>query len=121
MRNSTLPARVSHIRSRWPLRLTNRSGLFSPQAAPVRPPTSISISRSAAKPIISRNRSASGVFSTRPRRVIISSVIVGLRFRLAFANPTITEDCAMTTASPPACQRVNPRRQPATLPKSYTT
>ena len=27
----------------------------------------------------------------------------------------------MTTASPPACQRVNPRRQPATLPKSYTT
>ena len=27
----------------------------------------------------------------------------------------------MTTASPPACQRVNPRRQPATLPSSYTT
>jgi hypothetical protein len=40
---------------------------------------------------------------------------------LAFANPTITEDRAMTTASPPACQRVNPRRQPATLPSSYTT
>ena len=27
----------------------------------------------------------------------------------------------MTTASPPACQRANPRRQPATLPSSYTT
>jgi hypothetical protein len=27
----------------------------------------------------------------------------------------------MTTASPAACQRVNPRRQPETLPASYTT
>jgi superfamily I DNA/RNA helicase len=27
----------------------------------------------------------------------------------------------MTTASPAACQRVNPRRQPPTLPSSYTT
>ncbi len=26
----------------------------------------------------------------------------------------------MTTASPAACQRVNPRRQPPTLPSSYT-
>jgi len=27
----------------------------------------------------------------------------------------------MTTASPAACQRVNSRRQPPTLPSSYTT
>src|SRR6185312_9861040 len=40
-------------------------------------PTSSSIKRSAAKPIISRNRSASGVFSTSARRFIISSVIGG--------------------------------------------
>jgi hypothetical protein len=102
------------------LRWTSRSALFSPQAAPVSPPTSSSISRSATKPIISRSRSASGAFFTRLRSVIISSVIVGSPIRLAFANPTITEDPAMTTASPPACQRVNPRRQPATLMSSYT-
>jgi hypothetical protein len=40
---------------------------------------------------------------------------------LAFANPTIAEDRAMTTASPAACQRAHPRRQPPTLPASYTT
>jgi hypothetical protein len=40
---------------------------------------------------------------------------------LAFANPTIAETRAMITASPAACQRVNPRRQPPTLPASYTT
>jgi hypothetical protein len=40
---------------------------------------------------------------------------------LAFANPTFTDVLAMTTASPAACQRVNPRRQPPTLPPSYTT
>jgi hypothetical protein len=39
---------------------------------------------------------------------------------LACPNPTITEDRAMTTASPAACQRVNPRSQPPTLPASYT-
>jgi hypothetical protein len=76
MRSSAVPARVSQTRSRWPLRWTSRSALFSPQAAPVTPPTSSSISRSAAKPIISRSRSASGAFSTRLRSVIISSVIV---------------------------------------------
>ncbi len=41
--------------------------------APVRPATSISISRSAAKLIISRNRSASGVFSISVFRFIVSS------------------------------------------------
>src|SRR5580700_4586515 len=40
-------------------------------------PTSNSIRRAAAKPIISRNKSASGVFSTSARRFIISSVIGG--------------------------------------------
>jgi hypothetical protein len=40
---------------------------------------------------------------------------------LDFANPTIAEDRAITTASPAACQRVNSRRQPPTLPASYTT
>ena len=58
---------------------------------------------------------------TRSRRFIISSVIVRSPIRFAFANPTFTEDRAMTTASPAACQRVNPRRQPPTLPASYTT
>src|SRR5262249_49981014 len=54
-----------------------RSGLRSPCAAPVRLSTSSSISRCAAKPTISRNKSASELFSSRVRRRIISSVIVG--------------------------------------------
>ncbi|MBP7242654.1 hypothetical protein, partial [Amaricoccus sp.] len=37
------------------------------------------------------------------------------------SHPTIAEDRAMTTASPPACQRDGPRRQAATLPANYTT
>ena len=40
-------------------------------------PTSISIRRSAAKPIISRRISASGVYSTSARRLIMASVIGG--------------------------------------------
>lgn len=43
-----------------------RSRLLSPCAAPVRPPTSSSISRVAAKPIISRNKSASEPFFHQP-------------------------------------------------------
>jgi hypothetical protein len=46
-------------------------------AGTVAAPTSSSISRSAAKPIISRKRSASGDFSTSARRFIMSSVIGG--------------------------------------------
>ena len=45
----------------------------------------------------------------------------GSPVQVGFRKPDPTEDLAMTTASPPACQRVNPRRQPATLPSSYTT
>jgi hypothetical protein len=41
--------------------------------------------------------------------------------QVGFRNPTITEDRAMTTAPPGACQRDNPRRQPRPLPASYTT
>ena len=41
--------------------------------------------------------------------------------QMAFANATITEDSAMNTASPAACQRVTSRRQPPTPPSSYTT
>jgi hypothetical protein len=46
----------------------------------------MSISRSAAKPIISLSRSASGAFSTMLRRVIISSVIGALQIRLVLAT-----------------------------------
>jgi hypothetical protein len=45
--------------------------------APVRVSTSISISGWAKKPIISRRKSASAVFSSRLRRLMLSSVIVG--------------------------------------------
>jgi hypothetical protein len=65
--------------------------LFSPQPAPVGPPTSISIRRSAAKPTMSLSRSASGAFCAMLRSVIISSVIGALRSRSALANPTLTE------------------------------
>ena len=79
-------------RSRSPLRCTSRSALFSFQAAPVSAPTSSSISRLAAKPIISRKSSASGAFSTRLRRSIISSVIGSLLLGLAIRNPTLPEN-----------------------------
>jgi hypothetical protein len=59
---------------RWLIRLSLRS----PGAAPVRSATSNSISRSAAKPIISRSSSASEDFSSSPRKAIVSSVIVGV-------------------------------------------
>jgi multidrug efflux pump subunit AcrA (membrane-fusion protein) len=75
-------ARVSQSRSRYPLRCASRHGLRSPAAAPVRSVTSIFISRCAAKPIISRKRSASEPFSRSVRRFIISSVIVGSTVRV---------------------------------------
>jgi hypothetical protein len=76
MRRSTVPARVSHTRSRQPLRGASRPGARSPCAAPVRPGTSSASRRSAAKPIVSRNRSASALCSNSPQRTILSSVIV---------------------------------------------
>jgi hypothetical protein len=59
-----------------------RSALRSPWAAPVSPSTSSSIKRWAVKLIISRNKSASELFSKSVRRVIISSVIAGSSVRL---------------------------------------
>ena len=53
-------------------------------------PTSSSVSRSAAKPIISRSRSASGVFSTNVRRLIISSVIGALSGQRLVSKPDPT-------------------------------
>jgi hypothetical protein len=52
---------------------------------------SISISFSAAKPIISRRRSASGVFSTSVRRFIMSSVIAVPSRKVGFDNQTLPE------------------------------
>src|SRR5439155_4331369 len=43
----------------------------------------------AVKPIISRNRSASELFSRSVRRVMISSVIVGSSVRLWFSDQTL--------------------------------
>src|SRR6202790_394538 len=54
---------VSQSRSRYPLRWVIRSAVRSPCAAPVRLSTSSSIRRCAAKPIISRSRSVSELFS----------------------------------------------------------
>jgi hypothetical protein len=48
--------------------------------APVKLSTSSAISRSAAKPIISRSSSASELFSSSVRRLIVASVITGPRF-----------------------------------------
>ena len=59
--------------------------------APVFVPTSSAISFSAAKPIISRSKSASALFSTSERRFIMSSVIGDLSIRLVFNNPTLPE------------------------------
>jgi hypothetical protein len=63
----------------------------SPWAAPVRPPTSSSIRRCAAKPIISRSTSASALFSANARRLIMASVIGGLPGSgLVAHNPILT-------------------------------
>ena len=55
-------------------------------------PTSISISRSAAKAIMSRRISASGAFSTSARRFIISSVIGGSSVAFEIRNPNLPEN-----------------------------
>src|SRR4051812_39312471 len=59
-----------------------------------------SIRRWAAKPIISRRKVASADFSSRPRRAIVSSVIVvGLRLGVAgLSNPTLAGTTAMAAA-----------------------
>src|SRR5215467_12201038 len=53
------------------------------------PSTSSSISRWAAKLIISRNRSASGVFSTTARRFMMSLVIGSSSNQVDVHNPTV--------------------------------
>src|SRR5207253_183938 len=75
-----------------------RSGLRSPCAAPVRLSTSSSIRRCAAKPTISRSKSASELFSSSVRRLIISSVIVGSLVRVEVQRPNPYRRSAMTTA-----------------------
>gem|GEM_PF-7047127 len=63
---------------------------LSPKSAPVAPPTSSSpINRSAAKPIISSNKSASALFSTSERTFIMSLVIGDLSITLVLNNPTL--------------------------------
>lgn len=64
-------------------------GVLLALGRPVWLSTSGSISRWAAKPIISRNRSASEVFSTRVRRFIISSVIGDSSNQVGVSNPTL--------------------------------
>src|ERR1700730_14634824 len=75
-----------------------RSGLRSPCAAPVRLSTSSSISRCAAKPTISRSKSASELFSSSVRRLIISSVIVGSSVSVEGLATKPYRRSAMTTA-----------------------
>src|SRR5271155_3047915 len=119
MRSSTVPARVSQTRSRYPLRWLRRSGRRSPCAAPVTPSTSSSISRCAAKPTISRSNSASELFSNSVRRLIISSVIVGSSVRLKGLqpNPTGALRCPPPwISSPPPPDSWGPRRR-ATYPQ----
>jgi hypothetical protein len=66
---SGVDPQIGPIAFNWALRWFIRSGLRSPRAAPVSPSTSSSIKRWAVKPIISRNRSASELFSKSVRRV----------------------------------------------------
>src|SRR6202171_4045180 len=75
-----------------------RSGLRSPCAAPVRLSTSSSIRRCAAKPTISRSKSASELFSSSVRRLIISSVIVGSSVSVEGLATKPYRRSAMTTA-----------------------
>src|ERR1700730_4645295 len=92
MRSSTVPARVSQSRSREPLRWLRRSALRSPCPAPHRASLSNSISRWAAKPIISRRNVASEPFSRSVRRAILSSVIVVILRSELRVQPNPTQD-----------------------------
>src|SRR6267378_2181344 len=75
-----------------------RSGLRSPCAAPVTLSTSNSIRRCAAKPTISRSKSASELFSSSVRRLIISSVIVRSSVSVEGLATKPYRRSAMTTA-----------------------
>src|SRR6516162_11428992 len=96
-----------------------RSGLRSPCAAPVRLSTSSSISRCAAKPTISRSKSASELFSSKVRRRIISSVIVGslVRVKVWRPNPTGDPRCPPPWISGPLPPDSRRSRQRATYPQ----
>src|SRR6195952_1437675 len=121
MRSSTVPARVSQSRSRYPLRWLRRSALRSPGAALQRPSVSSCISRSAAKPIISRRNDASEPFSKSARRAILSSVIgVVLGFRLFLDNSTLPRIIAMATDWP-AYARLSAVAAAGQSVASYTT
>ena len=63
-------------------------GLRTPGGAPVRASTSMSISRWAVKPIISRRKSASVVFSSRSWRFMDSAVILGSLVGVDVRNQT---------------------------------
>src|SRR5437763_16306183 len=103
MRSSTLPARVSQSRSRYPLRWLRRSALRSPCPAPHRASLSNSIRRWAAKPIISRRNVASEPFSRSVRRAILSSVIVViLRSELRVATQRYSGSPRWPLTGPPA-------------------
>src|SRR6195952_3560190 len=121
MRNATVPARVSQSRSRYPLRWLRRSALRSPGAALQMPSVSNCISRSAAKPIISRRNVASEPFSKSARRAILSSVIgVVLGFRLFLDNSTLPRIIAMATDWP-AYARLSAVAAAGQSVASYTT
>src|SRR6516225_7204308 len=96
-----------------------RSELRSPCAAPVRFSTSSSISRCAAKPTISRSKSASELFSSKVRRRIISSVIVGslVRVKVWRPNPTGDPRCPPPWISGPLPPDSRRSRQRATYPQ----
>src|SRR4051794_12806104 len=91
-----------------------RSGLRSPCAAPVRLSTSSSIRRCAAKPTISRSKSASELFSSSVRRLIISSVIVGSLVRVEVQRHFVARISSRANSAPgiPLSREANVLRPP---------
>ena len=86
-----------------------RSGLRSPWAAPHSASVSNSISRCAAKPIISRNTLASEPFAKSARRASLSSVIVVvLGSGLCVSNPTLPKPAAVAAVDNSAFQNLDP-------------
>ena len=98
-----------------------RSAVRSPGAAPQSPSVSSCMSRSAAKPFISRRNVASDPFSRRARRAILSSVIaVVLGFRLCLDNSTLPKITAVATSGP-ASARLSAVAPAGPSAASYTT
>ena len=117
---STVPARVSQARARYPFRWFTRSTLRSCEPAPQSWSTSSAISRSATNPNISARTCASGVSTKSARSAAVSDrgvlVMVGLLGQRSVCKPNLSRRTTMAAKRP---ARTSLRYAKATLSPRY--